>query len=204
MFGRLIQWSRARIVGIVVWILLGAGVFFTIEVERMRAELRHTGGADFKTGERVIATKALDGDELQVTDSKGEKATVRLLGIKTFKTGRVNPYEGRYGTQAYDFLKKLQGSALVLTLNEPPRDKRGRVLAFAETADDEGYDVSKRMIERGIAVVYNRYGHAREAEYVKAEEIAIREQRGLWGDEKVAQRVQDLKRQWYLERSKDE
>jgi endonuclease YncB( thermonuclease family) len=195
---------RARVVGIVIWILLGTGVFFTIEVERMRSELRHTGGADFKDGERVIALKAIDGDELSVQDSKGEKARVRLLGIKTFSPARTNPYEGRYGKQAFEFLKKLQKSPLVLTLNKPPRDKRGRVLAFAELADDDGYDIGKRMIERGIAVAYTRYGHAREAEYIKAEEAAVARQAGLWGDGKVAQRVRDLKRQWFLERSKDE
>ena len=204
MLGRYLRWMRARVVGLVIWLLLGAGLYFTVEVERMRSELRHTGGADFKTGERVVAVKAIDGDELIVVDTKDEKATVRLLGIKTFTPGRFGLSQGRYGKQAFDFLKRLKGEVMVLTLNTPPQDNRGRVLAYAEMADDEGFDVGQRMIERGIAVAYTRYGHAREEKYIAAEDRAIEKHAGLWADSKVASQMQDLKRQWFLERSKDE
>lgn len=204
MVGRTLRWMRVRTVGLVIWVLIGTGVYFTLEVERMRAELLHTGGADFKTGERVVGVKALDGDEIIVVDHKKEKATVRLLGIKTFAAGRFGVAQGRYGKQAFEFLKRLKGQALILTLNTPKQDKRGRVLAFAEMADDEGFDVGQRMIEKGLAVAYTRYGHAREAKYVKAEEQAMRSGVGIWGDAKVTRQMQDLKRQWFLERSKDE
>lgn len=204
MVGRSIRWLRTNVVGLVVWGLLITGAWFTVQVEDMRARLRHTGGADFKDGERVVMADAIDGDEVSVLDSKKERAVVRLLGIKTFSPSRTSPYEGRYGKQAFEFLKALKGQPMILTLNTPPRDSKGRVLAYAEMADGVGYDVGKRMIERGIAVAYTRYGHTREADYLKAEEKAILEQRGLWGDATVAQRVKDLKRQWFLERAKEE
>lgn len=204
MFGRTIRWMRARTVGLSIWVLLGGGLYFTYEVERMRSELRHSGGADFKTGERVVGVKALDGDEVIVVDMKHEKATVRLLGIKTFAPGRFGASQGRYGKQAFDFLKRLKDKPMVLTLNTPKQDKRGRVLAYAEMADDDGHDVGERMIEMGLAVAYTRYGHAREAKYVQAEDRAMQAKSGIWADTKVARQMQDLKRQWFLERSKDE
>lgn len=204
MFARFIRWLRAQIVGVVIWCLILAGGFFTIEVERMRTRLRHTGGADFVNGERVIVVAPIDGDEFSVVDKKGERVVVRLVGIKTFSPGRSNPYEGRYGKQAFEFLKGLEQQPLTLTLNTPPRDKKGRVLAFATTADERGFDVGQRMIERGIAVAYGRYGHEREEAYVRAEEQAIAQKRGLWSDRDVAERVRVLKRQWFIERSKEE
>lgn len=195
---------RARTVGLAIWVLLGAGLYFTIEVERMRSELRHSGGADFTTGERVVGVKALDGDEVIVVDHKQERATVRLLGIKTFAAGRFGVSQGRYGKQAFEFLKRLKDVVLVLTLDVPKQDKRGRVLAYAEIADNEGFDVGERMIEMGLAVAYTRYGHVREAKYVQAEEAAIGNKSGIWSDPKVVRQMQDLKRQWFLERSKGE
>lgn len=198
------RWLRTRIVGVVIWGLILSGAWFTLEVERMRAKLRHTGGADFKDGERVVFVAPIDGDEFSVVDTKGERAVVRLVGIKTFSPARTNPYEGRYGKQAFEFLKSLDKQPLILTLNKPPRDKKGRVLAYAETADGEGFDIGARMIERGIAIAYTRYGHAREALYIKAEEKATAQQRGLWGDTNLAERVRILKRQWFIERSKEE
>lgn len=204
MFGRHLRWLRARVVGLVIWLLLGAGAYFTIEVERMRSELRHSGGADFVTGERVVAVKALDGDEFIVVDTKGEKATVRLLGIKTFAAGRFGVSQGRFGKQAFEFLKRLKDQPMVLTLNTPTHDNRGRVLAYVQMADNEGFDLGERMIERGLAVAYTRYGHAREADYTRAEERAVASSTGLWADPKVVSQMEDLKRQWFLERSKEE
>lgn len=131
-----------------------------------------------------IVTKVSDGDTIQVRDSSGTKVKIRLYGIDApetekgnRKTRRVSKLGQPYGEEAFAALSgKIVGQGVRVEVMDIDRYKRSvSVVRLGKR------DINAEMIREGWAWAYRQYlGRPYASEYIRAEELARREQRGLW------------------------
>jgi micrococcal nuclease len=128
-----------------------------------------------------------DGDTLKV-DPHGK---VRLIGIDTPE--RVNSKRDRYlikkgisaarqreiYQKAKTFnIEQVKGQQVTLTLDDPERDRYGRLLVYLHLPD--GRMLNSVLLENGLAVVYRRFSFHMKEDFLTAEAEAIKNKRGLW------------------------
>ena len=128
-----------------------------------------------------------DGDTLKV-DPHGK---VRLIGIDTPE--RENSKRDRYlikkgisatrqreiYQQAKTFnIKQVKGQQVTLTLDDPERDRYGRLLAYLHLPD--GRMLNRVLLEQGLAVVYRRFSFCMKEDFLTAETEAMKSKLGLW------------------------
>jgi len=132
-------------------------------------------------------TWVYDGDTLKI-DPHGK---VRLVGIDTPE--RENSKRDRYlikkgisatrqreiYQQAKTFnIKQVKGQQVTLTLDDPERDRYGRLLAYLHLPD--GRMLNRVLLEHGLAVVYRRFSFHMKEDFLTAEAEAMKNKRGLW------------------------
>lgn len=179
--------------------LLAVSLFFYVGAQKKRAALHKSNNEAFSDSMLVHLAGVIDGDEVQIKNDKGDMAIVRLLGIKTFKkTGEVEL--SSYVEAAENFLKSVPKNKKVQILfDEKKSDKHGRLLAYVILLDQYGNytkDLGATMVQQGHAITFTRYPFSRMADYLIEEQHAGRNRAGLWGNEKMRSRVNQLKQQW--------
>lgn len=130
-----------------------------------------------------------DGDTLKIEPH----GTVRLVGIDTPEKNdsERDGFLERQGVsrtkqrQTYQAAKQFniaqaKGKQVQLTLEDPPRDRHDRLLAYVYLPD--GRLLNKILIEEGLAVVYRRFDFRLKAQFIAAETKARRDKQGIWGD----------------------
>lgn len=128
-----------------------------------------------------------DGDTLEI-DTLGK---VRLIGIDApeREASRRDQYLAEKGISAASQrltyqaakqfnIKHVKGQKVSLTLDSPPRDRHGRLLAYVHLAD--GRLLNRVLVEQGLAVVYRRFEFTMKEEFLVAENKARRAGLGLW------------------------
>lgn len=136
-----------------------------------------------------VVTRIYDGDTLEI-DPFGK---VRLLGIdvpereasnrdRYLADQGVSPASQRKAYQAArEFnLRQIKGRRVRLALDDPPRDRHGRLLAYVYLPD--GRLLNRLLIEQGLAVVYRRFSFTMKEDFLAAEAQAARSKVGLWAD----------------------
>ena len=131
-----------------------------------------------------------DGDTLKI-DPVGK---VRLIGIDTPE--RENSQRDRYLIKqgisaarqreiyqlAKEFnIKQVKGKEVTLTLDDSPRDRYGRLLAYVRLPD--GRLLNRVLLEQGMAVVYRRFSFRLKEDFLTAEAEAKRNKLGLWAED---------------------
>ncbi len=113
-----------------------------------------------------------EGDTLRLTDGR----EVRLAGL------RIARPADRWTDQARALLQRIvQGRSLVLDPADPPKDRRGRLLAQATL--DTGIWLQGAVLEAGLARVETfADNHRRAGDMLAAEAAARGAGRGLWSD----------------------
>lgn len=134
-----------------------------------------------------IVTWVYDGDTLEVA----RVGKVRLLGIDSperedssrdrFLTERGIPAtklrEISRAAKEYN-IRLVKGQQVDLILDNPPRDRHGRLLAYVYLPD--GRLLNRLLIEQGLAVVYRRFSFKLKEDFLAAEAEARRSATGLW------------------------
>jgi micrococcal nuclease len=128
-----------------------------------------------------------DGDTLKI-DTIGK---VRLIGIDTPE--RENSQRDQYlikqgisaarQRQIYQLAKEfnieqVKGKKVTLSLEDTPRDRHGRLLAYVHLPD--GQLLNRVLLEQGLAVVYRRFSFRLKEDFLTAEAEAKRNRLGLW------------------------
>ena len=139
------------------------------------------------TGLQGTVTWIYDGDTLKV-DPHGK---VRLIGIDTperenskrdsylIKKGISAARQREIYQQAKTFnIKQIKGQQVTLTLDDPERDRHGRLLAYLYLPD--GRMLNRVLLEQGLAVVYKRFSFRMKEDFLTAETEAMKNKRGLW------------------------
>jgi micrococcal nuclease len=128
-----------------------------------------------------------DGDTLEV-EPHGK---VRLIGIDTperenskrdsylIKKGISAARQREIYQQAKAFnIKQVKGEQVTLTLDNPERDRHGRLLVYLYLPD--GRMLNRVLLESGLAVVYRKFSFHRKEDFLTAERDAIKNKNGLW------------------------
>lgn len=182
-------------------VLLGASAFFYIGAERIRKDLRKSELESFESGDKVTIVEIIDGDEVSVRKVSGEKANVRLLGIKSFKPSRRDPLVAQHGKNCFDYLKAhFHNKEARVVIGEKKSDRYGRLLAYLEVRSAEGgafdLDLGEELVRKGLSLAFVRYDFDRQDNYVAAEQQAMMAKLGLWSNEAVKSRALGLKDYW--------
>lgn len=120
-----------------------------------------------------------DGDTLVLVGRGVGRMTIRLYGIDAPETRKPEKPGQSYGAQAKRVLMyKLLGREVVVTLRE--HDQYGRGVGIVRS---EGRDINAEMVAEGQAWAYRRHLEGPYAsDYIRLEEQARRQRRGLWRD----------------------
>ena len=85
-----------------------------------------------------------------------------------------------------------------LVFDKFQKDSYNRVLGYLHLG---GKDIGLEMVANGFSVVYSRYAFSREEAYLKAELLAQKDKKGIWGVTAAAARSRQLKQLWESEKA---
>lgn len=125
---------------------------------------------------KVKIERVVDGDTFKTT--KGDK--VRLIGVDTPETVKPNSPVEPYGKEASDYTKKmLEGKEVTLQFDVQPFDKYQRLLAYVYLEDGTFYN--EHLVYEGYARIMTVPPNVAQSEvFLKAEQDARENNRGLW------------------------
>lgn len=128
--------------------------------------------------------KVIDGDTAYFYTEKKGKIKVRFLWVNTEETKAYSRLRHSiWGEKAYQYTKKILysgGSIFLETKGE--KDNFGRILSVVWV---DQIDLSYLLIANGYSPYYTEYGCApgeRHYLYLNAQDRAIKERKGIWGD----------------------
>jgi len=116
--------------------------------------------------------KVIDGDTISVTDEQNKKVIIRLYGI-----------DAPESKQAFGQISKKALSTAIsakfISVIDHGTDIYGRMLG---TVWLDGYDINASMVDSGYAWVYRYEGNAIVPGYLKFENTAQKNMKGLWAE----------------------
>ena len=132
-------------------------------------------------GVEVTVKRVIDGDTILASGLPAGTELVRLIGVNAPETGEGRTIRECFGVEARRWLSEQapRGSRLRLVFDVGPRDRFGRLLAYAYRAD--GTFLNAALIEKGFAQTMTIPPNVRHAEELQAlQRRARHESRGLW------------------------
>ena len=130
----------------------------------------------------VTVKRVIDGDTVLVSGLPTGTGLVRLTGVNAPETGDGRTRRECFGPEARRWLAEQvpRGSRLSLVFDVGPRDRFGRVLAYAYRAD--GTFLNAALVANGYAqtmTIPPNLRHAKELQ--ELERRAVSQKHGLWG-----------------------
>lgn len=138
-------------------------------------------------GRVATITYAADGDtiDIDLPDGKRPVTRIRLWGVDCPEIAHEEGEEDAYfGREATDFVRnKIVGQKvrLVFDPNRRPRDKFGRLLAYAYLVDS-GEMLNELLIRRGFGYADRRFEHVYKHRFVQLDKKAMKALAGLWAE----------------------
>ncbi len=119
----------------------------------------------------------VDGDTIRTYSGQ----LIRLVGVDTPEIS--GPYTSREkgGRQATSFTRSfLAGSDVIyLSFDRQRYDEHGRLLAYVYRETDYRM-LNRALVEEGWAEAYHNYSYGRKSEFLKLEDQARSQKRGIW------------------------
>jgi len=136
-------------------------------------------------GKSFLVVKVVDGDtlDLNVPDGRFGHTRVRLWGVDTPESVKLNVPPQHFGREATEFTKAQTLDKTVRLELEPyqrTRDDYGRLLAFVYLPD--GRMLNGVLVEEGYGYADPRFPHHLQSDFRRLQTQARRSQRGLWKD----------------------
>jgi len=148
-----------------------------------------------KDKKSYLVKKVFDGDTFEA-EINGKNEKIRMLGIDTpekwnsdkfdrdsERTGKDKETIRKLGSLSSDFTTRLIGGKRVVLIPDSKgddKDKYGRLLRYVYLED--GTFVNLKIVEEGYANAYRRFNVTKQSEFIRAEEDARKNKKGLWGD----------------------
>ena len=128
--------------------------------------------------ETVKVVEIVDGDTLLVQAGE-ESLAVRLIGIDAPERSHPSRPKEYLSDEAASFLASLcEGKTVSMERGDEDVDRHGRLLRYVRLPDERL--VNLEMIREGYAYAMRRFPFSRSAEFLRAEQEARREGKGLW------------------------
>jgi micrococcal nuclease len=135
-------------------------------------------------GTAGTVSRVVDGDTVHVTDGRGSRIKVRVLGIDTPETvDRRKPVQC-WGPEATRFATTTLLHKKVTLFTDPTqatRDRYDRLLAYVYLPDGSNYSLLAARAGAARSYVFNHKPVAQHAAITTAEAQARLAHRGLWG-----------------------
>lgn len=181
-------------------VLLLVSAYFFFQVELFKQNVAPKAADKFKIGGGITIVHIVDGDDVTVENSVGQRTVVRILGIKSFDPFSNDPVTVGAAKATYDYLKNSYLKKQVeLVVGDTSKTKDNRLLAYIHTGKNNDLtkmDIGLDLISKGLSFVYTQFKFARQDVYLDAQLQAQKNGRGLWGNESVKARVMDLQTSW--------
>jgi micrococcal nuclease len=126
--------------------------------------------------------KVIDGDTI-VVNVRGNKETVRLLGIDTPESVDPRKPIQCFSHEATEKMKELVSGETVMLIDDPTqgnRDKYHRLLRYIYLPDAKHTFINGEMIKQGYAVSYRHYRTLQYDKFNRLEDHARENGLGLW------------------------
>src|SRR5512134_445448 len=134
--------------------------------------------APVRPQDTATVVEIVDGDTLLV-QGRDETLTVRLIGIDAPERSHPSRSKEFLSDEAAAFLASLcDGKTIGLEPGDEDADRLGRLLRYVRLPD--GRLANLEMIREGYAHVMRAFPFSRSAEFLRAEQEARREGKGLW------------------------
>ncbi|MCP4137240.1 MAG: thermonuclease family protein [bacterium] len=186
--------TTSHIVPALALILVGASIFFTINVILFKKGLNVSSrGLVIKSGQAATVAKVIDGDEVSVKFGDAQ-IIIRILGIVSYDPG-INDLRFRdAGRAALRYLKNnYLNKEITIHFDKFKQDSKGRLLAYIHHNDK---DIGKEMVEQGLSLIFTRYPFSRLEAYAPSEAKAKKKKAGIWDDPHVASHSLQMKKLW--------
>ncbi|MCZ6514559.1 MAG: thermonuclease family protein [Acidobacteria bacterium] len=119
--------------------------------------------------------RVIDGDTILL--ERGER--VRLIGVDTPEIAHPQGPEEKFGKEASAFTERLaEGKPVRLEFGREREDAYGRTLAYVYLED--GTLLNAELIRQGLGTAYTRYPFRFEEEFIRLEQEARQNGRGMW------------------------
>ncbi len=135
-------------------------------------------------GTTGIVSRVVDGDTVHVTDARGSRIKVRVLGIDTPETVDPRKPVQCWGPEATRFATATLLNKKVTVVTDPTqatRDRYDRLLAYVYLSDGGNYSVLAARAGAARSYIFNHTPVAQHAAITAAEAQARAAQQGLWG-----------------------
>lgn len=120
----------------------------------------------------------IDGDTIIVVID-GKKEKVRLIGVDTPEIKSPYTKEEPFGGEASAFTGKMTEKKMVrLEYGRQRRDRYGRLLAYVYLED--GTFLNAELVKQGYAEVYRKYPFKYRDDFIRYEDGAKENKRGMW------------------------
>jgi micrococcal nuclease len=129
-------------------------------------------------------SRVVDGDTVHVTDTRGSRVKVRVLGIDTPETVDPRKPVQCWGPEATRFATTTLLNKKVSLITDPTqavRDRHDRLLAYVYLPDGTNYSVLAAGAGVARSYVFNGTPVAQHAAIAAAEGQARAAHQGLWG-----------------------
>jgi len=119
--------------------------------------------------------KVIDGDTIRLDNDE----VIRLIGIDTPELHHHEVPVQIFAEEASQFTRQLcEGFKIYLEFDNEKKGKYGRTLAYVYLED--GRMVNEELIKRGYAYVLRRFPFRKKKDFLRLQQIAQDEERGLW------------------------
>ncbi|MCH2188473.1 thermonuclease family protein [Candidatus Gracilibacteria bacterium] len=135
----------------------------------------------------ATVVRVIDGDTLEVQLNDSTYSKLRLIGVDTPETNHPRKDPELYGKEALSFTRsQLLGKQIIIQQNlENYADTYDRLLGYVFIGD---VFFNEEIIQKGWARAYTRYDFRYKQRFLKAEEKAKENKRGMWyKDEEFSQ-----------------
>lgn len=153
----------------------------TVQEEAEQINVSTKSAALGITGEKVIVTKVVDGDTIQISTGQ----TVRFIGIDTPETVDPRRPVGCFGKEASNEVKTLlSGKEVILQKDVSETDKYKRLLRYIYLALENGQYlfVQDYLVREGFATVLTYPPDVKfDKQLLEAQRYAKENNKGLWG-----------------------
>lgn len=158
----------------------------------------HDSKLNEQNRKETYVKRVIDGDtfEIDEKDSNGKYLHVRLLGVDTpekFDSNKMDRDTERSGKdkQTIRTLGELsskyakdmiEGKKVILVpeSNYEDKDKYGRLLRYVYLEDGTFFNM--KLVEDGYATAYRTFNISKKSDFIKAENKAREQKKGLWGE----------------------
>ena len=189
-------------------LLLGLSAFFFVESQKTLQARYEAATTQFKTGTSITVVGVVADDEVRVRNEAGQHIVVRLMGIKNFAAMARLRHRDTTARAAKAYLEQFAlGRTGTLTIETNKTIKKGIVLAYIDLdAIDSNpkIDLGAGLIDKGLAVVFNKNAFGREVDYLAREKQAREGQLGLWGELPRSPVLDKLRLKWASDRARSE